>query len=150
MCVYPINIPLHLHVLIFGPCWVHVEEMMKKLGVTIHAPSSLYESPELVHVEGFYAAVMATIAHLNGLVLVLNPYICCMVLPIESRFFTKIIGRNGTNLFKLLARHWVNIVIPDKDSSYQGFSFIHSFIHFHSSTFSMVFNVCDAICCCML
>ena len=100
--------------------------MMKKLGVTIYAPRDPYESPELVHIEGTHAAVMATIAHLNELVQVLNPHICCLVLPIEPRFYTKILGRQGSNLFKLLARHWGNIVIPDSRYSDQG---IHFLVH---------------------
>lgn len=96
---------------------------MKKLGVTIHAPRDPYDAPELLHVEGTHAAVMATLTHLYELVQVLDPHIRCMVLPIEPKFYTKIIGRHGANLFKLLARHWVNIVIPDKEYSAQGINF---------------------------
>ena len=112
--IYSINIPYHLHVLIFGPNWMYAKDMKQKYNVEIQSSNSRGHT-DLVYVMGAYEVIIPFINHLNELAHILSSSIFSMAMAIETKHYARITGTRGANLNKLMIRHWVNVIIPEKD-----------------------------------
>ena len=112
--VYSVNVPRHLQAMVFGPNWGHAKDIKEKHHVDIHVPNSQV-STDQVYVLGDYEHAIAYINHLNEMVQVLSVHIYSMTIPVEPKHYMKIIGHRRSNLYKIMTRHWVNVIIPSKE-----------------------------------
>lgn len=106
--VYVVKVPHYLHTLIFGPSGLHITKFNSRFNVNITVPDNRSFSDE-ISIKGCASDVKEACKYLKKLIDPLEMNIHHLTLRVEPDYFFQILGKNGTNLFRLSARHWVNV-----------------------------------------